>query len=140
MKFYLDKFHSNNKIESKGVKNMPRYAIAFDLDTKKMKDDELAQSAQTQIYQKEIPDALKKCGFSEHGQGSIYYTDDETDILNTIIALNDLKELAPNFCRYADRIHVFRMEEWSDVTERLTGHKSQSLKIINIDTTNRKAE
>ena len=60
--------------------------------------------------------------------------------LNTIIALNVLKELAPNFCKYAARIHVFRMEEWSDVTERLTGHKSQSLKIINSNEISKKAE
>jgi hypothetical protein len=26
---------------------------------------------------------------------------------------------APNFCRYVRRVHVFRMEEWSDVTELL---------------------
>ena len=129
---YLDRFRL--------AKNVPHYAIAFDLDNKKMKDDNINQSIKTQIYQKEIPDALRQCGFTEHGQGSIYYTNDETDPLNIIIALNDLKDLAPNFCKYAARIHVFRMEEWSDVTERLTGHKSQSLKIINSNEISKKAE
>jgi hypothetical protein len=27
-----------------------------------------------------------------------------------------LRDGAPTFCRYVRRVHVFRMEEWSDVT------------------------
>ena len=44
-----------------------------------------------------------------------------------------LKKKAPNFCKYAKRIHVFRMEEWSDVTELITGKKSDSEGIVDFE-------
>lgn len=30
---------------------------------------------------------------------------------------NALQNEAPSFCKYVKRVHVFRMEEWSDVTD-----------------------
>lgn len=96
---------------------MPRYAIAFDLDTVRMDTDGLTSSQRTQIYQREIPNALAACGFRFHIQGSIYHTDDLPNSLNGVMALQTtLQAIAPGFCRYASSVHIFRMEEWSDVT------------------------
>jgi virulence-associated protein VapD len=100
-----------------------QYAIAFDLDTKAMKAAGLQQSEITNIYQKEIPGALKNCGFTAHPQGSLYHTQAEADQLNAIMTLQGtLQQQAPSFCRYVKRVHVFRMEAWSDVTTLIAGH------------------
>lgn len=104
---------------------MAQYAIAFDLDTKRMRNDGLSDSDRTLIYQKEVQEALEKCGFTEHPQGSLYHTLVERDPIPAIMDLKEtLKEHAPNFCKYVRRVHVFRMEEWSDVTPMLSTHSA----------------
>lgn len=96
---------------------MAQYAIAFDLDTARMKQDGLSQADITRVYQREIPDALATCGFTGHPQGSLYHTEEEHDPIAAIMKLQGaLRGEAPNFCQYVRRVHVFRMEEWSDVT------------------------
>lgn len=96
---------------------MAQYAIAFDLDTTAMRGAGLTPAQITSIYQVEIPAALKSCGFDAHPQGSLYHTTSEQNPINAIMQLQaSLKNGAPNFCRFARRVHVFRMEEWSDVT------------------------
>lgn len=100
---------------------MAHYAIAFDLDTNAMKADGLTKSDSTRIYQTEIPRALASCGFSVHAQGSLYHTEAEQNPINAIMQLQSaLTGKAPNFCRYVSRAHVFRMEEWSDVTNLIS--------------------
>lgn len=102
----------------KGFGNsMAQYAIAFDLDTKQMTHDGLTKSEKTSIYQKEIVEALASCGFTAHPQGSLYHTESDQDPIGAIMTLQStLKTKAPSFCKYVTRVHVFRMEEWSDVT------------------------
>jgi virulence-associated protein VapD len=102
---------------------MAQYAIAFDLDTAGMKKPEneggggFSPADVTRVYQAEIPEALAKCGFTVHPQGSLYHTDAEHDPITAIMRLQgSLRNDAPNFCRFVKRVHVFRMEEWSDVT------------------------
>jgi virulence-associated protein VapD len=96
---------------------MARYAIAFDLDTKAMKAAGLSDAERTRIYQTEIPQALYSCGFKAHPQGSLYHTVSDQDQIPAIMTLQGaLKSHAPSFCKYVRRVHVFRMEEWSDVT------------------------
>ena len=96
---------------------MAQYAIAFDLDTTAMRTAGVSDAARTRIYQVEIPQALASCGFTAHPQGSLYHTEDEQDPIAAIMKLqNALKTLAPQFCTFVKRVHVFRMEEWSDVT------------------------
>src|SRR3954470_21005182 len=102
---------------------MTQYAIAFDLDTKRMKADGFTDSDTTQVYQ-EIPEALGFCGFTKHPQGSLYCTEAHEDAITALMQLESvLEKLAPTFCRYARRINVFRMEEWSDVTKLITGRQ-----------------
>lgn len=97
---------------------MAQYAIAFDLDTRRMKGDGLTQAEITRIYQTEIPQALAACGFTAHPQGSLYHTEGEHDPITAIMKLHgSLLNNANNFCNYVNRVHVFRMEEWSDVTD-----------------------
>ena len=100
---------------------MPMYAIAFDLDTKAMNADGLNQSDITNIYQREIPRALEKCGFYKHPQGSLYHTEISDDNpLSALVAMKSiLQSQAPHFCIYATNIMVFRMDDWSDVTNIL---------------------
>jgi len=96
---------------------MAQYAIAFDLDTTAMDQEGLLPADKTRIYQKEIPAALNGCGFTAHPQGSLYHTEAEHDPITAIMKLQGaLKNGAPNFCKYVRRVHVFRMDEWSDVT------------------------
>lgn len=96
---------------------MAQYAIAFDLDTAGMRQNGFSQADITRVYQREIPDALASCGFTAHPQGSLYHTEIEHDPITAIMKLQGaLSTRAPNFCNYVKRVHVFRMEEWSDVT------------------------
>ena len=96
---------------------MAQYAIAFDLDTRGMSNAGFTKAQITAVYQTEIPNALEECGFTVHPQGSLYHTDSEQDPITAIMRLQgSLLQNAPNFCRYVKRVHVFRMEEWSDVT------------------------
>ncbi len=96
---------------------MAQYAIAFDMDTVAMKAAGLTPSQRTTIYQSEIPAALASCGFTAHPQGSLYHTESEQNPITAIMRLQSaLKGGAPNFCTFVRRVHVFRMEEWSDVT------------------------
>lgn len=100
---------------------MAQYAIAFDLDTTAMTNDGLSNADRTNIYQTEIPMALKKCGFTVHPQGSLYHTQVEKDPITCLMQLQTtLQTDAPRFCQYVRRVHVFRMEEWSDVTPLLS--------------------
>ena len=100
---------------------MALYAIAFDLDTVSMRNDGLTKSQRTRIYQKEIPEALAECGFNAHPQGSLYHTVGEQNPIHAIMQLQaTMKGKAMQFCKYVKRVHVFRMEEWSDVTTLLS--------------------
>ena len=104
---------------------MAQYAIAFDLDTKRMKEEGLTDSERTAIYQTEIPYALSSCGFTAHPQGSLYHTESEQNPINAIMELKEtLKQSASKFCKYVKRVHVFRMEEWSDVTSLLSSREA----------------
>ena len=96
---------------------MAQYAIAFDMDTKGMKAAHMTQSEIVNVYQREIPEALKACGFIVHPQGSLYHTDTEHNPITAIMKLQStVRTNAPRFCQYVRRVHVFRMDEWSDVT------------------------
>ena len=96
---------------------MAQYAIAFDLDTAGMRADGFTNAQVTGVYQREIPDALARSGFTVHAQGSLYHTEAEHDPITAIMTLqNNLRTFAPSFCRWVRRVNVFRMEEWSDVT------------------------
>jgi len=110
---------------------MAQYAIAFDIDTTGMKESGWNKSQITQLYQIEIPQALEKCGFTVHPQGSLYHTNvEKEDALAAIMTLqSSLKTFAPNFCNWIKRVHVFRMDEWSDVTSLLSTKKIVSSPI-----------
>jgi virulence-associated protein VapD len=108
--------------------SMARYAVAFDLDTKSMKADAISNAERTKIYQSEIPNALQNCGFSDHLQRSLYATPAHEDPITAIMQLQmTLQNEAPRFCKYVKRLHVFRLEEWSDVTPLVAGHPAASI-------------
>jgi virulence-associated protein VapD len=96
---------------------MAQYALAFDLDTAAMRASGFTNSQITTIYQSEIPNALAASGFTAHPQGSLYHTESDHDPITALMTLQSiLRTQAPRFCQYVRRVHVFRMEEWSDVT------------------------
>jgi virulence-associated protein VapD len=96
---------------------MAQYAIAFDLDTAAMRTAGPTSAAITRVYQVEIPTALASCGFTAHPQGSLYHTESEHDPIAALLKMQGVLRIqAPTFCGYVRRVHVFRMEEWSDVT------------------------
>ncbi len=100
---------------------MAQYAIAFDLNTTAMRANGFTDADITAVYQTEIPTALLHCGFTAHPQGSLYHTESEQDPITAVMTLQStLQNNAPNFCQYVRRVHVFRMEEWSDVTALIT--------------------
>lgn len=100
---------------------MAEYAIAFDMNTTAMNSDGLTESDRTRIYQTEIPQALAAAGFTHHAQGSVYVTEGETDPLAALVQLQHVMDTqAPNFRVYCNRVHLFRVEDWSDVTSVLT--------------------
>lgn len=96
---------------------MANYAIAFDLNTVGMRAAGFTTAQITRVYQVEIPQALAACGFTAHPQGSLYHTVSDQDPITALMTLQGvLQTQAPNFCAHVNRVHVFRMEEWSDVT------------------------
>jgi virulence-associated protein VapD len=100
---------------------MAHYAIAFDLNTKRMKKDGLSASQITKIYKTETKEAFKKCGFTVRAQGSLYRTSVEQDQIKLLIDLrSNLQSHAPLFCKYVEKLHVFRMDDWSDITESIS--------------------
>lgn len=102
---------------------MAQYAIAFDLNTKAMRQAGFTAAQITAVYQREIPAALASCGFTVHAQGSLYHTEAEQNPITAIMQLQSaLTQRAPQFCQYVNRPHVFRMEEWSDVTTLIANH------------------
>lgn len=104
---------------------MAHYAIAFDLDTKAMNAAGLTAADKTRVYQTEIPRALASCGFTAHPQGSLYHTEAEQNPITAIMQLqSSLKNQAPQFCKFVRRVHVFRMEEWSDVTTLIANREA----------------
>lgn len=104
---------------------MALYAIAFDLDTVAMRTAGLSKSDRTKIYQTEIPRALESCGFTVHPQGSLYHTEADQNPITAIMTLQAaMTGKAPQFCQYVRRVHVFRMEEWSDVTSLLANRSA----------------
>lgn len=107
---------------------MAQYAVAFDIDTKHLRDDGVSNAERTKIYQQELLDALASCGFTVHLQGSLYATAADQDPLKAIMQLQStLAGKAPRFCKYVKRLHVFRLEEWSDVTPLVAGHAAAPL-------------
>lgn len=66
---------------------MALYAIAFDMDTVAMRDDGLTDGDRTQVYQTEIPQALARCGFTAHPQGSLYRTETAQDPIRALMKL-----------------------------------------------------
>lgn len=109
---------------------MAHYAFAFDLSPSDMKAAGKTQADITRVYQKELPEALAKCGFTAHPQGSLYHTESEQDPITALMVLQGtLKREAPTFCQFAKRIHVFRMEEWSDVTNLIADRPSKKVDV-----------
>ncbi|MCW5723695.1 MAG: hypothetical protein KIS81_01915 [Maricaulaceae bacterium] len=101
---------------------MAQFAIAFDLNNTLMRaplphGGGMTAADVTRVYQAEIPQALASCGFTVHAQGSLYHTESNEDAIIALMQLKGaLQTQAPNFCRFVNRVHVFRMENWSDIT------------------------
>ena len=94
---------------------MADYVIAFDISTKKMRQEGLEAS---------IPKAytslgrlLRSCGFTEKIQQSTYRTNNN-DGINSLIELLARKNELPLFCKYADKVHFLRSDDHSDITEK----------------------
>lgn len=105
---------------------MAQYAIAFDLNTTAMRAAGMTKTQIVAVYQQEIPHALATCGFNVHPQGSLYHTVAEQDPIQALMQLQRrLQQEAPQFCQYVRRVHVFRLEEWSDVTALISNHGAE---------------
>ena len=101
---------------------MYQVAIVYNLSSADMRADGLTDSEMSQIYQSEIPKALALCGFTEHLQRSFYATDAGEALAEGVRRLREVMPVhAPNFCRYATRVHLFRFDDWIDVTNHFTG-------------------
>lgn len=56
-------------------------------------------------------------------RGRSIISEEERNPITAIMQLqNALKNNAPRFCQYVRSVHVFRMEEWSDVTPLIADH------------------
>jgi virulence-associated protein VapD len=106
---------------------MPQYAITFDVDTTAARA--AMGNGYTVIYA-DARNALATCGFTEHPQWSVYHTRAGEDGLRSVMMLPAVLQAdAPRFCQYVRRVHVFRMEEWSDVTELITGREPEEVEV-----------
>jgi virulence-associated protein VapD len=55
----------------------------------------------------------------------LYHTEAEQNPITAIMTLQGtMQSQAPRFCQYVKSVHVFRMEEWSDVTQLIAQRPS----------------
>lgn len=91
------------------------YAIAFDMDIAKLKTNFGTPYNNAYV---EIGEILEKHGFS-WTQGSVYLSNKDTDGVGMVFdAMNALKEINW-FTKSVRDIRAFKVEDWSDFTERL---------------------
>lgn len=110
---------------------MAYYAVSIDLDTTKMKDDNLKPSEITKIYQKELPEALSKIGFKTKLDGLTFVTDSirNDSLIPIMVFKDDFIAHAPNTCKYLKKIVVFRIDAWADVTELFRDEKENQTSV-----------
>jgi virulence-associated protein VapD len=94
---------------------MADYVIAFDISTKKMKE-EGKEGSINKAYTS-LGRLLRSCGFTEKIQRSTYRTNN-SDGINSLIELLARKDELPLFCRFAERVHFLRCDDHSDITNR----------------------
>jgi virulence-associated protein VapD len=103
------------------------YAIAFDLDTKAMKEDALTESQVTAIYNQ----AKRFFGDHEltiHTQCSMYATEPREDALKVIFkVIAALKELKPEFTNYLSRCDVVHIDDSINIMDMLTEEEDEEL-------------
>jgi virulence-associated protein VapD len=99
---------------------MSNYVIAFDIDTRQMRADGL-EGATTRVYS-EAEKLLRSCGFTEKIQGSTYGSSNNNGI-NSLIEFISRKAEAPLFCTYAKKVHFFRCNDQSDITDKVRIYK-----------------
>lgn len=96
---------------------MYRLGILYSLSPTVMYADGFNHSEVSRTYQVEIPKALALCGFTERLQRTIYATCGGVDFEEALRRLEEILPVhAPNLCRYATRVHVFRFDDWTDIT------------------------
>ena len=83
------------------------YGFTFDLCPSVMKLFGVDPNA---VYQKQMPVAMAKCGFTKHPEGSVYVTGKPLslapdEVIQSLVAT--LPEDAPDFGRFVTRCHLF---------------------------------
>lgn len=101
---------------------MADYVIAFDISTKKMKE-EGQQAAINKAYTS-LGKLLHSCGFTERIQRSTYRTNNN-DGINSLIELLGRKNELPLFCRFAERVHFLRCDDHSDITNKFRSNDEE---------------
>ena len=94
---------------------MSNYGFAFDLDSRRMGEDRMSASEITTLYRR-VGKALEECGFCGHPQQSFYHTKANDAVLSVMTILTSIKDKVPGFAKYLNSAHMFRLEDWSDVT------------------------
>jgi len=94
---------------------MADYVIAFDISTKRMKEE--GEEASISKAYTSLAKLLRACGFTEKIQRSAYRTNNN-DGINALIELLSRKEELSLFCRYAEKVHFLRCDDHSDITHR----------------------
>jgi virulence-associated protein VapD len=102
---------------------MSNYVIAFDIDTRQMRADGL-EGGITRVYT-EVEKLLRSCGFTEKIQGSTYGSNNDGGI-NSLIEFIARKSEVPLFCTYAKKVHFFRCNDQSDITDKVRIHKDEA--------------
>ena len=90
------------------------FAIAFDMDTSCLKDDQKYSGFYNNAYA-EIQTILQNAWFVRT-QGSVYLTWEDGDITNVYTAINSLKKI-DWFVECVRDIRAFEVHNWSDFTQ-----------------------
>ena len=94
---------------------MSNYGFAFHSDSRRMSEDGMSASEKTLLYRK-VREALNECGFCGHPQQSFYHTRADDAVLSVLTILDAVRRKVPGFAKYVSSAHMFRLEDWSDVT------------------------
>jgi virulence-associated protein VapD len=112
----LENYKTQYSKESQNKKNIPMYAIAFDL---KVSDLEIHYGKPYNNAYGDIKKFLISKGFSNQ-QGSVYFGDAElVDAVKCVMAVSELSQKYPWFKDCVTDIRMLRIEDNNDLTPAL---------------------
>ncbi|WP_438002678.1 hypothetical protein WME89_27365 [Sorangium sp. So ce321] len=107
---------------------MAQWAIAYDLDVKRMKRDGMTRGQVVMFYQK-VRTCLKQNQFELFKQFSLYTSAADNTLTNAFKACQELRALTDSN-KYIKRLHLFRVEDFNDLLPLVADRSSAGKEVV----------